>query len=649
MKGIVYEVWCGVFVISLFALSTIAHGQSAAELASKLERLSAYPDLIVVNAKMHTMNAGLTQVQAMAVRNGRIVALGTNDEIRFLAGPKTEVLDVKSRVVLPGLIDGHTHPNLWSGEHWLGAEGESTAKRYNDPQLKMGLAMGNNQTEILRTLEQVIKQRIQEVGPGKWVLVKVFGGNSIPESRKMASPLFTSRRYQGPINTQYLDALAPNNPVMLFATEDIGPTASNTKAKEVMRETLGYEVDGATSRATLHLEVLLRGRWNEIADLLKREMTECLAAQGVTAFGDRFDRAPSTTIKGYNLLYQRGEMPVRAAYFAPGGANTASKYNDPAFTQIIIRLSNQEAGDFRGIGNDFIWNAGIANEGWEGGLTCTKAKPLSSVATPTSAAGVGPTEGLRPDCSSAAIEYDEQTGYQAVRAGLENGLRIAFMHGYSDGTYDALFHMIEEAMAEKKVTLDEVRALRIGTEHNPIIRPDQIEKFAKYNIMPGFNGYQVQGEIKGGAFLKAYGEQYMTWMAPLKSLVKAGAHVVFNTDAHLGRNIPVQWKDMDYPTQWDGNIWAFMEFFATRVMPHDGITYNKSEALDKVTLMKAATIWGGEHLLNEKNIGSLEVGKLADFIVINKDYFAIPDDQIHTVKTLLTAVGGKTVFKSAEF
>jgi predicted amidohydrolase YtcJ len=137
-------------------------------------------------------------------------------------------------------------------------------------------------------------------------------------------------------------------------------------------------------------------------------------------------------------------------------------------------------------------------------------------------------------------------------------------------------------------------------------------------------------------------------MAPMKSLVEAGGRPVFNTDAHLNK-VPVESKDMDYPPQWDGNIWGFIEFFVTRRMPHDGVTYARQEALDRATLMKAATIWGAEQALNEKNIGSLEVGKLADFIVIDKDYFTIPEDQIGTIKTLLTAVGGKTVFRASNY
>ena len=110
---------------------------------------------------------------------------------------------------------------------------------------------------------------------------------------------------------------------------------------------------------------------------------------------------------------------------------------------------------------------------------------------------------------------------------------------------------------------------------------------------------------------------------------------------------------MDWPKDWQGSIWNYYQFFVTRKMTGEppqmtaGMTFLKDqESIDRVTVLKGATIQGAERLLREKELGSLEPGKLADFIVIDKDYFAVPDDQIHTIKTLLTAVGGTILYKS---
>jgi predicted amidohydrolase YtcJ len=407
---------------------------------------------------------------------------------------------------------------------------------------------------------------------------------------------------------------------------------------------LGYEAAGLNARTATTYDILLRGRTEEKVDFLKRELLECVVSQGITTFANHYYGSPSI-MKIFNLLHQRGELPVRCAWFVGTlwGNQLGGAQDDATGDSGNMDFFYRNLGDFRGVGNDYIWNAGVSNEAWESGLTCTTAKPVSAAAA---AASLRASD-VRRDCAEGT-DYDKQGGYVNVRAALNSGLRVGFLHGYSDGTFDALFHMLDEAISSGRLTLDQVRSLRISTEHNPMIRPDQVKTMAKFNIMPGFNGYQVQGDIKGGAFLKIYGEQYMNWMAPMKSLVDAGAHPVFNTDAHLGK-VPYYAKDMDYPEQWDNNIWGFVEFFVTRKMPHDGITYNPQEAMDRMTLMKAATIWGAEQILNEKNIGSLEVGKLADFVVIDKDYFTVPADQIHTIKTLLTAVGGKTVYKDAAF
>lgn len=652
--------------VLLAAVSALA--QSQADLARKLELLKAYPDLIVVNGKVHTMDAGLTQVQAFAIKNTRILALGSNDDIRFLAGPATKIIDAKGRVVLPALIDGHTHPTLWGVQHWLGAKADLIAAKYNIPELKAVQVKGNDGVTLMRGIERVVLERAKALGPSRWIIVWLHAGTntSLEESNKIVGTLIPRNRVGGagiaaPLTTAFLDTIAPNNPTIIFTGGGTGNNVKNTRARQEWVKVIGEEqTQGLMEAPQLLWEILLKDHPEVQDDLLKMELLECIAAQGIGTFGDRYDRAVGVA-RIYRRLFEKGELPVRWGYTPSIGKNSIDKYlrllaaenartgkldagpgyNEQTITDFFARIFIKEMPDFRGIGNDYIWNAGTANEGWEEGITCTTAK-----APPADRPRPQYGFELRTDCAQRP-DLEKQGGYITAKSALQHGLRVGFMHGYSDGTYDAIFKMIEDSMAEGKITLEQVRALRLGTEHNPMIRPDQIEKFAKYNFMPGFNGYKVQGEIKGGAFLKTYGEQYMNWIAPVNSLVKAGAKIAFNTDAHL-TDLGPEWKSMEHPEQWRGSIWAFMEFFATRTMPDNGMIYNKQEAVDKVTLMKAATIWAAEQLLNEKNIGSLETGKLGDFIIIDRDYFAIPADQIHTIKPLITVVGGKTVFLSPE-
>lgn len=631
------------WLLFLFVASN-AFGQSAADLSRKLDLLKAYPDLIVVNANIHTMDNALSRAQAMAVRNHRILLLGTNNEIRALTGPATQVIDAKGRVVLPALVDSHTHPNLWAVTHWLGAKGKETAKEYNIPELASVLIRGSDPSSFPRAIEQVARERAKQLGPGKWIVIYLFApvGSTLEDWEKIFRPQSAS------LTREFLDAIAPNNPIIVFWRPATGDNIHNTLAANEWIRIVGNEqTQGLMEAPQLLWEILLRGHDDVAIAIMKRELVECLAAQGIGTWGDRIDRSIASA-RIIRLLHDKDDLPVRWGYFVSSGSNTIGKYAKlPGFTreQIVTavqKILTHEMPDFRGIGDDYIWQAGTANESWEGGITCTKAER-----PPESARKSGAAWEVLPECAQP-IDYDKQEGYRTEKEILERGLRPGFLHGYSDGTYDALFHMLDEAVASGQVTLEQIREMRIGMEHNPIMRPDQMEKFAKYNIMPTFNGYQLQGDVKGGAFLQTYGEKYLNWLGPIQSLVNAGAHPVFNTDMHL-TDLGPDWKAMESPEQWRGSIWAIMEFYLTRYMPSSGITYTKSEAIDKETMIKAATLWSAQLLMKDKDIGTLEPGKLADFIVLDKDYFAIPTDQVHTIKNLLTVVGGKVVYKNAQY
>ncbi len=606
-----------------------------------LEKLRAYPDLVVFNGDIVSLDSRMSRHQAMAIRHGRIVTLGGNAEIQSLAGPQTEMLDAKGRMVLPGLIDSHAHPHLYAIPHWFSSDWAT--KRYNKPELQITHVRGDNASEILARLEQAVKQRAKELGPGKWVWISLFSKDNLKEARDIVYPIFDRSRPM--LMPEMLDQWAPENPVMVFGPSVTAPSLNSSKAREIMKRILGREVFSLAAYPAVAYDILLEGNTEAIGDLLKQEILTCLTRYGITSFTSIVWSLG--VLKAARILDERGELPARWGWVHNMGFSAENP------TDFYRRL-----GDFRGQGSDYLWNIGIASGAWERlPWACTRAIPL---AVPTRVQGaasvtVNPVNGQKLPCSDP-IRYDNSMTYQTTKEALASGLRVTSLDAYNDGTYDAVFHMLDELVQAGKLTLPEVKQLRIGLDHNLIVRPDQIAKLAEYGIMLSFQGYQLYEDIKGPTFLRQFGEDYLSWMMPVKSLADQGVRVTLGTDAHLTRIPKIEALPMDWPRDWEGSMWNYYQFFVTRKMTGDsrksmtaGKVFLKGQALDRVEVLKAATIHGAEMMLREKDLGTLEPGKLADFIVIDQDYFTIPEDQIGTIETLLTAVGGVVLYKSNHF
>jgi predicted amidohydrolase YtcJ len=82
---------------------------------------------------------------------------------------------------------------------------------------------------------------------------------------------------------------------------------------------------------------------------------------------------------------------------------------------------------------------------------------------------------------------------------------------------------------------------------------------------------------------------------------------------------------------------------------YQGKVWSPDEKIDRVTALKGWTVYAAEDLLRGKELGSLEAGKLADFAVIDKDYFTVPEKDLMTINTLMTGINGKVAFKSPKF
>ena len=583
---------------------------------SLVERLRAHPSLVVLNGRINTMDADLTVVEAMAVRDGRILALGTSDEIRTLAGPKTEIVDAKGRMVMPGLIDSHTHPQGWAVKHWL-QDSINYGAKY-DPQLVTTYVKGDSTVDLINNAEAAIGRRARELGPGKWIWIALWS-----KDKAMAESVIPRNL----INREFLDRVAPENPVMVEGPNSLGPDLNSSLAKKMQEESLGREVTGLRAMYLVPFDIILKGRIQAIADIIKKEMESCLIPYGITTVVGHIE-SPET-LRAISWLDRQGQMPVRWGWVHRIGYSLAK---DPVEFAWLL-------GDTRGQGSDFFWNIGAGEESWEDrrSYSCTQAKPLHP-----------DQERFNfPPCPDdpSKIGHDAK-GYRALKSTLESGLRPTFLHAYADGTYDALFRLIDEAIASGRITLDEVRQARIGLEHNQVVRPDQIAKIAHYGLYLSFQGYQLQDPAKGLSYLREYGEKQLKWMMPVKALMDAGVKVTINTDVHLTRTTP-EARVLEFPESWDNSIWPLYEFFMTRTV--GGRTFSSEYAIDRLPLIRAATNTGAEYALREKDLGSLEVGKLADFIAIDKDYFSVPVKEVHTIRNLLTAIGGKVVWKSDQF
>lgn len=167
---------------SIVALFMPGHGSAQPKSAPVRAEVLHHPDLILINGKIVTVDEKFSIQQAVAIRDEKIFAVGSTSRIKGLSGPKTKVIDLKGRVVIPGLIDAHMH-FLRAGFRW---------------RQELRLDKARSVKEILGLVEK----RVSQIRPGEWILT--FGGWDYSQLEEERAPSRTG-----------LDQVAPNNPVML--------------------------------------------------------------------------------------------------------------------------------------------------------------------------------------------------------------------------------------------------------------------------------------------------------------------------------------------------------------------------------------------------------------------------------------------------
>ncbi len=328
-----------------------------------------------------------------------------------------------------------------------------------------------------------------------------------------------------------------------------------------------------------------------------------MAAYGVTTWSS--STSALSQVRGYRLLDRKGEMVVRFAYGL--GALVTGTSQGPAMVRGYIEL-------VEGQGSDFLWPNGISLVSADGSYPQMKSK---ADAPPE----IKSREMWRLDAGDHRRKILEEV--------VARGLRFSNTHVAGDRTLDEILDVIEEGSKKAGFTMEQIKAKRHAVDHctmNP--RPDQIPRLKQLGILVSCAPKYIDNTSP--EVLRDYGEKYLDWIVPAKGLIEAGVKTVLETDVHFT------------PTK---GPFSFLETLVTREV--DGKVYAGKERIDRVLALKMGTAWAAEYVLKENVLGSLEPGKWADLLVLNRDYFTVPEREIGTVTPVLTLVGGKIAFENS--
>ena len=199
---------------------------------------------------------------------------------------------------------------------------------------------------------------------------------------------------------------------------------------------------------------------------------------------------------------------------------------------------------------------------------------------------------------------------------MKNRLRFVVNHDYGDKTIDYVMDIMDQLMEDEPevFTKEYFREMRLTADHCGFYpRPEQLPRMQDLGMI-----ISCAGRI-----------------SPMSSMLRSGVMGV---------------AEGEFGAEGGERETALAQFYP-RISRKttDGITVASGEAINRNQVIKAATTWPSFYILKEDDLGSLETGKLADFIVMNKDYFSVPEAEIPSVYPLMTVVGGKTVVLREEF
>ncbi|MEU6931417.1 amidohydrolase [Streptomyces sp. 2RAF24] len=555
-------------------------GMPVAGLVPAPRREDGHADLLVRNAKVFTGDPDRPEARAVAIRDGRVAALGDDHDLAHLVGPGTKVVDALGRRVIPGLNDSHLHV-IRGGLNYV-------------------LELRWDGVRSLRQALAMLREQAGRTPKGQWI--RVVGGWTAEQFAERRMPTVAE-----------LNAAAPDTPVfVLHLYQSALMNRAAVKAAGFTRETpdpRGGQIvrgrDGepngvllAAPSALILYSTLAKAPTLDEADKrtstrhFLRELNRFGLTSAVDAAGG-FQNFPDNYATVTDLA-RSGELTLRIAYHLFPQTAGQELADLKRWTEMVKPGDGDEWLRLNGAGENLTW----------------AAADFENFSEP------------RPELA-AGYETEFE---QAVRLLLENGWGFR-LHATYDETIRRDLAVFEKLAAEGLFP----GGNRWLFDHAETVSADSLDRIA---ALGGALSVQNRMSFQGSAFLDRYGAEAAAHTPPVRAMLDRGLTVAAGTDAT---------RVSSY------NPWVALHWLVTGRTVGGTALYPAGNLIDRETALGLYTR-GGARLTGEQDVkGTLREGCYGDLAILSDDYLTVPEEVIPDIESVLTVVGGRVVYATAEY
>ncbi len=348
---------------------------------------------------------------------------------------------------------------------------------------------------------------------------------------------------------------------------------------------------------------------------------------GMTTFGSRLNTNEQVTAYNY-LLRRDGKLPIRFAYSFDLARQPMAEVAAAAFYEKMGSLWQTIDA------NPWLWMHGMSSEGdWDAPNRGCLGEDLPVKA--------GVDERRVKEILETCPDFESAT-VQALMRGVRSGWRFAGVHGVGSKAIRIFVEQLELQMRRNPglLTMEYVLDMRNGFAHGTLTGalPDVVAQMKKYNLYLPINLRRALA-IEPTNIEQHYDESGWAFLGPVRTLIEQGVNVVGEAEIVLP-------NPRTYPGLLD--IYVNREIGDDGQVPEvagTGTVYGADEGIDRVVALKLFTHKSAEFLYAESMVGSLEVGKYADFVVLENDYLSGPDANIKDNKVIMTVQADEIVYQ----